>query len=285
MKPAIRFLPSADHSLWEDGTSKDDGLPIRNSGIWIDKKHKPLVYYSEIFNQAMKDKPSWEHRIYLELFAGPGRCFVRETRAEVPGSPLQALETNYTKFIFVEMSKYAAEALAERIAGHPKAPNIEIWCGDCNQAIENIEFPPHSLTLAFIDPTRIGQAPFRLIATLATKARSDILANIPIGTDIKRNLHNYVKETGTDAALTHYLGTNEWKKLPSNSPSNFSKGFLKLYEKQLNSVGYGFVGNLQQVVTPSNVPLYYLLFASKHQLGEKFWNETLKRVNEPELEL
>jgi hypothetical protein len=49
-------------------------------------------------------------------------------------------------------------------------------------------------------------------------------------------------------------------------------------------LGYNFVGNLQQVTTPGNVPLYYLFFASKHKLGEKFWNDTLKRVNaQPEL--
>jgi hypothetical protein len=57
---------------------------------------------------------------------------------------------------------------------------------------------------------------------------------------------------------------------------------LDLYEKQLRRLGY-FVGDMKQVTTPGNVPLYYLFFASKHQLGEKFWNDTLKRVNEPEL--
>lgn len=282
MKPPIQFLASADSSPWKDGISKSDGLPIRDSGVWIEKKHKPLVYYSEIFNQAMKKKP-WDQRIYFELFAGPGRCFVRETKEEQPGSPLQVLETNFTKFIFVEMNKAAAEALAARIGQHPKASKVEIWCGDCAEAIEQIVIPPKSLAFTFIDPTRIGHAPFKLITTLVSKARSDILLNIPTGTDIKRNLHNYFDQTGPDAALTQYLGTEEWNKLPTNSPSNFCRGFLELYETQLRRLGYDFVGNLKQVTTPGNVPLYYLFFASKDQLGEKFWNETLKRVNEPEL--
>src|SRR5258708_17154660 len=163
MKPRIRLHSSADVSPWQDGVSKLDCLPIRDSGIWIDKKHKPLIYYSEIFNQAMKDKP-WSERIYLELFAGPGRCFVRETKDEKPGSPLQVLEANYTKFIFVEMSKDAAEALSARIEGHQNASKVEIWCGDCLEAIEKIIIPPHSLTFTFIDPTRIGHAPFKLIS-------------------------------------------------------------------------------------------------------------------------
>lgn len=285
MKPSVKLLASADNSLWEDGISKDDKLPVRDSGVWIDQKHNPLVYFSEIFNQAMKDKP-WDGRVYFELFSGPGRCFVRETKKEQAGSPLRVLETNFTKFIFVEMNRAGAGALATRIEGHPNASKVEIWCGDCAEAIEKVAISSKSLAFTFIDPTRIGHAPFKLIRTLESKARSDILLNIPIGTDIKRNLHNYLTQTGPDAALTQYLGSEEWRKLPTNTPSNFCRGFLELYEAQLRRLGYIFVGNLQQVTTPGNVPLYYLFFASKDKLGKKFWNETLKRVNaQPELPL
>lgn len=284
MKPAIHYLSSADNSAWKDGVSGTDGLPTRESGVWIEKKHKPLVYYSGIFNQAMESK-RWDERIYLELFAGPGRCFVRETKKEELGSPLQVLETNFTKFIFVEMNKSAAEALATRIAGHTNASKVEIWCGDCVEAIEKVVIPPRSLTFTFIDPTRIGHAPFKLISTLATKARSDILINIPTGTDIKRNLHNYLTRSDPEAPLTKYLGSDEWKELPTNSPSNFCRGFLDLYKRQLGKLHYEFVGDLEQVTTSGNVPLYYLFFASKHKLGKKFWDETLTRVNDPELPL
>jgi three-Cys-motif partner protein len=159
-----------------------------------------LVYYSEIFNQAMKDKP-WNERIYFELFAGPGRCFVRETEKEQPGSPLQVLDANFTKYIFVEMNKEGAMALATRIGKHPNASKVEIWCGDCAEAIEKIVIPPRSLTFTFIDPTRIGHAPFKLITTLVSKARSDILLNIPTGTDIKRNWRTYLNQTGSDEAI------------------------------------------------------------------------------------
>ena len=282
MKPPIHYLDSVDRSLWSDGFSSDDKMPFRQSGVWIEKKHKPLVYYSEIFNQAMKDKP-WDERIYFELFAGPGRCFVRETKKEELGSPLRVLETNFTKFIFVEINEAAAQALATRIEGHRNAAKVEIWCGDCVEAIEKIQIPPRSLTFTFIDPTRIGHCPFNLIKALAAKTRSDILINIPTGTDIKRNLHTYRAQSGANAQLTRYLDSEEWTKIPANTPANFCRGFLGLYETQLQRLGYKFVGKLQQVTTPKNVPLYCLFFASKHPLGEKFWNDTLKRVNEPEL--
>ena len=112
---------------------------------------------------------------------------------------------------------------------------------------------------------------------------SDLLINIPVGTDIKRNMHNYIRHTDAAAPLTAYLGCDSWKGLQMNSPANFCRGLIQIYQSQLHKLGYTFVGNIQQVTTPRNLPLYYLLFASKHQLGEKFWNETLRRVNAPEL--
>src|SRR5467141_1783079 len=128
----------------------------------------------------MKDK-EWDERIYFELFAGPGRCFVRETRVEDLGSPLKVMETNFTRYIFVEMNQAAARALAARVENRPDANDVEIWCADCADALEEMQIPARSLTFTFIDPTRIGHAPFKLISTLCSKARSDLLINIPVG--------------------------------------------------------------------------------------------------------
>ena len=106
---------------------------------------------------------------------------------------------------------------------------------------------------------------------------------MPAGHDIKRNIHNYIQHTDDQAPLTLYLGCDQWKALPSNKPAAFCRGLFEIYRRQLSKLGYNFVGHYQRVTTAKNVPLYYLLFASKQQLGEKFWNETLRRVNEPEL--
>ncbi len=231
----------------------------------------------------MKDQVWLHHRLYLELFAGPGKCLIRESNQEDLGSPLKVLEKNFTDFIFVEINEAAARALSQRIRGHQKAGQVDIWCGDCAEAIRQITIPNESLALTFVDPTRIGHAPFTLIETLSRRARSDLLINIPIGTDIKRNMHNYVRHTDADAPLTVYLGRDSWRQLPTNSPAKFCRGLIQIYQSQLRQLGYTSFGNIQQVTTPKNLPLYYLLFASKHKLGEKFWNETLRRINVPEL--
>ena len=80
--------------------SSIDGLLVRDSGSWIHRKYFFLKRYMYIFTQGMKTK--WHHLTYIDLFAGPGRCLIRDTNSEVDGSPLIALGYEFSKYIFVE---------------------------------------------------------------------------------------------------------------------------------------------------------------------------------------
>lgn len=278
MKPAIRYLPSADHSAWKDSLSKVDGLPIRDSGAWIDTKHKLLTYYGHLFATGMKN--SWQSRVYLELFSGPGRCLIRNTGREDLGSPLKIIEHEFTKFIFTEMSVVAAKALAQRLEPFPNSRNTEIWCGDCADAIKQIQIPARSLTLAFIDPTGIGHAPFSLIQTLHRKTRCDLLINIQHGMGIKMNIHQYTPDADEESALTKFLGNDSWKSLPRHNAREFFRGVLSLYKEQLHQLGFKreCIGQEVLVTNDHNTPLYLLLFASKHPKGKEFWTKAMKGV-------
>jgi|SRR5438105_325969 len=124
MSVQFHSLPSADQSRWKEGFSTTDGLPIRDSGSWIETKHKLLTYYANLFATGMKNK--WASRVYLELFSGPGRCLIRKSRKEDLGSPLKVIDHEFTKFIFTEKSLPAAEALAKRLEPHENARLAEI---------------------------------------------------------------------------------------------------------------------------------------------------------------
>src|SRR5262245_30267195 len=143
MKAPIHYLVSSDKSAWT-GDYASDGLPARPSGPWIDKKHRLLTYYANLFATGMKNL--WQSRVYLELFSGPGKCFVRNTRTEGDGSPLKVIQHEFNKFIFTEMSAPAAEALATRLEGFENSKHAEIWCGDCREAIDHLKIPTGSLT-------------------------------------------------------------------------------------------------------------------------------------------
>ncbi len=50
--------------------SSIDGLPVRDSGPWIQRKYFFLKRYMDIFTRGMKAK--WQGRLsYIDLFAGP----------------------------------------------------------------------------------------------------------------------------------------------------------------------------------------------------------------------
>jgi len=283
VKVKFNSLASANTSPWKDGLSSTDGLPVRDSGPWIDTKHRLLAYYAEMFATGMKFK--WQSRVYLELFSGPGRCAIRDTGKEELGSPLKVIGHEFTKFIFTEMSVPAAEALATRLEPFGNASLAEIWCGDCAEAIHEIRIPANSLTFAFIDPTGIGHAPFSLIEALHRKTRCDLLINIQHGMGIKMNIHQYKPDAHEQSALTKFLGNDSWKQLSRHSPRDFFRAVLDLYKQQLDRLGFSFIGREVLISNQQGTGLYLLLYASKHPLGQKFWEEARKRVLHPEFDL
>jgi three-Cys-motif partner protein len=277
MKAAFHVLASADKTPWKESVAHD-GLPIRDSGAWIETKHKLLAYYAHLFATGMKYR--WKSRVYLELFSGPGRCLIRKTSKEDLGSPLKVIEHEFTKFIFTEMKLPLAEALAQRLEPFANAANTEIWCGDCADAIQKIQIPEGALTLAFIDPTGIGHAPFSLIETLHRKTRCDLLINIQHGMGIKMNIHQYTPDADEESALTKFLGNDSWKQIPRHNPREFFRGVLELYKNQLNKLGFkkDCIGREVLITNDNNTPLYLLLYASKHPKGKEFWDKAMKGV-------
>jgi hypothetical protein len=61
-----------------------DGLATRLTGEWIRRKHHYLDRYCAITALGMKN--AFSERIFLDVMAGPGRCKIKDTAEEVPGS-------------------------------------------------------------------------------------------------------------------------------------------------------------------------------------------------------
>jgi hypothetical protein len=65
--------------------AESDGLIARASGGGAREKVYYLERYLEIFSVGMKAR--WGGRLYyLDLFAGPGKCRIRDTGEEIDGS-------------------------------------------------------------------------------------------------------------------------------------------------------------------------------------------------------
>lgn len=254
--------------------STRDGLSVRPSGAWIDKKHFYLRRYMDILTKGMGRK--WE-LTYIDLFAGPGRCLIESTGVEKDGSPLLSLDYGFSKYVFVEANPVDLDALKTRCKNSPKHPNIDFILGDCNRIVEKIT--PSGLSLAFIDPTGIDVS-FETVRKLTHGRRVDILMNIQLGMDIKRNFERYKKQ-GDGSDLGVFLGGNvPWSDIKT------ARDAIDLYRQRIKGLGYGAVEFKDVTVRNSqSVPMYFLFFASKDPRGLDFWRKITTKDEAGQYEL
>jgi three-Cys-motif partner protein len=249
----------------------DDGLPARDVGGWEDRKSYYVDRYAHLFAQGMKKK--WDRRAYVELFAGPGRCWNRETGQFTDGSPIRSLSAPFTDYVFVDRDREAAAALNERARRLGHSPLV--IQDDCNAAIDQViaAIPPQALTLAFVDPTN-WQVQFETVRKLATARRVDLLFTF---------MHGSMKrvEKSDPAALTTFFGTPAWKKRLGGASWEVLDGLASLYNEQLAPLGYQASYSRREIVkVGKNVPLYALILFSRHQRGVEFWEKTLSGPTE-----
>lgn len=244
-----------------------DGLPLRCVGGWSKAKHYYLRRYIYAFTTGMRLK--WHGQLYyIDLFTGPGKCRVRETEEEIDGSPLLALNGPFpfAGYFFVEIDREILDILSERCKSHRLYKRIHFLEGDCNEKIDEIisQIPLRSLSLAFVDPTGL-HFKFSTLQKLATR-KVDLIVTFPEGMAINRNIKKFLEEES--CPLDEVMGDRGWRQFKTG------KGILKDYRKKLQSLGYEEVKLGDEIVIRSitkKLPLYCLLFASKHLLGYEFW--------------
>jgi spore photoproduct lyase len=256
-----------------------DGLDIRCVGKWAKNKYYYIGNYLNIFTTAMRKK--WQ-LYYIDLFAGCGKCKVRETEEEIDGSALIALNLNYpfNKYIFVDLNQDALSSLKKRTKDSPLGDRIDFKIGDCNEKVLEIlgEIPQQgTLCLAVIDPTGL-QIKFETIRKLTEGRRVDLIITFPEGMAIKRNIDQFLKQE--ESLLDSFMGDRKWRdlynaELTTSSLEDRKRRFIDLYREKLKEIDYREIKSGEEILIRSSqkrLPLYYLLFASKHQLGHQFWS-------------
>ena len=270
--------------------AEDDGLPMRDAGPWAAEKLDYLRRYIDVFETSMRRK--WTERNYVDLLAGPGKNRVRDTGKILLGSPLLALAVPYpfTGYYFVDCESSSTETLSKRLANIAQPEQVHIITGDCNVVVDGIvarlrRTEEHSLNLAFLDPEGL-EVHWATVAKLATVRRMDLIINYPEGS-LNRAMRKSSEQTG-ETAVDRFFGSRAWRSIHADWQSGQSRAkhrqLIDLYRRQLQDSGYGEVresGELSSEPlvrnTQRNVPLYRLLFASKHPLGETFWRKVTGR--------
>jgi three-Cys-motif partner protein len=262
---------------------KDDGLPTRIVGHWSEKKLFFWNRYIEITTSAMVGHPKWQAGlIYIDLFAGPGICTLRDSKIRIPGSPIIAATAPkpFDNIILCEKDPTLADACQSRISKTHAKNFCIVLKGDCNLLIKEVVklIPERALTLAFIDPTGLD-ARFETIDTLSQSGRVDLLILFADAYDVVRNVDLYRQQS--DSKLDQVLGPKSnwqemWDTLENRCRGNIRRKFADIYKKQLKKhLGYIKFGDV--TIKNGNTPLYTLIYASKHERGLDFWNKIANR--------
>lgn len=259
----------------ESNLIASDGHLAIEFGYWALDKLSHLEKYCTIFNTATYKQ--WKNRVYIDLFSGPGICRIKGLKREFNGSPLLALNcaTPFTHYYFNDINPEYIEALKKRTQS--SGYNIEYINKDCNLAVDEIltKIPRYSICFAYIDPYYL-EIKFDTITKLTVNRAVDLLITFQIGM-AKRNIFQ------PNFEMKQFFPPNvDWKFFPNEvitSNRINSRRVLDAYESGLIDIGYPRQNIIDDILerTRTNIPLYYLIFASKHKLGKQLYSGVISR--------
>jgi three-Cys-motif partner protein len=270
---------------------ENDGLPMRPSGPWVAEKLFFLERYLHMFSITMSGK-SWCAVNYIDLFAGSGKCRVRDDGKIHLGSPLLALTAPrpFTNYFFADADAGSIEVLKERCRGSRFFDRIRYYVGDSNVKVRKVvdlikqvnaesrdsEWP--SLNLAFLDPDGL-ELRWETVAALA-EVRTDLIIHYS-QMGITRNAPICVDQSG-ETVLDRFFGGGDWRDIYRSTQS--LGRLLEYYMSKLRQLGYKEVRRADEIwraplirSAEKKAPLYRLLFASRSPLGHKFWRQVTSK--------
>jgi len=263
----------------------DDGLMTPEVGGWAETKYRLLALYDELFSTGMKNK--WDHRVYVDLYAGGGYSRIQGTSRFLKGSPIIALTVTYPfdKYIFCEGREDLLGALKARVQRIAPQANVAYIPGNCAAEIETIceEIPKGSstnkvLSLCLVDPFDFGLK-FETLRKLSTFFM-DFVVLLAIGMDANRNYEHYVD--GDSTKIDEALGNREWRKrwkAIGIRRRDFRPFLAGEFCRSMESLGYlkKPLDRMKLVRSvEKNLPLYYLALFSRSETAFKFWDDVLK---------
>jgi three-Cys-motif partner protein len=263
----------------------DDGLPTNDIGPWAEEKYQYVGMYAQLFSTGMKNK--WPHRIYLDLFSGPGYSRVRETNRVVLGSPMIALSLpdRFDSYVFADENTESLDALRTRVSRLGLDVTPTYIPGDANarigRVLDVISKTPSKSTLSFcfLDPYKLN-IHFETVRRIAEGRSVDFLILLALYIDANRNVASYVAKGNRTVDL--FLGDPNWRQRWVSAEQNgdtIVEFLANEYSSKMSAIGYlpMGIGDMVKIRTrDKRLPLYFLAFFSRHNTGLKFWDEVRK---------
>lgn len=244
------------------------------------KKYRILKKYLAVCKR-FSDK--YRNFVYIDTHGGSGKVLNVEKDNLEDGSPLIARKINPDfPCHIIEINPNRYKVLEKSVKN---LPNIAIMKGDCNKEIDKIlkKIPKWKFTFCFIDPdglieedTKCHELSWGTVEKIAQK-RTEILLTFQL--EAITRLIGYIYKFSDPTAkkfegiLNDFFGNDKWKRTGTDR-----KKLLKLYfSERLGK--YEYKGAI--LIKADHIPLYYLVFATKHRVGAKIMRDIMKEEWRP----
>lgn len=258
-----------------------DGQPARVAPTWTEEKLMILEAYLDAFATACKPAGGWYG---LDLFAGNGLNWSATREREINGSPLIALEAGKpeaTEVIVAERHTGAYKTLDSRLAKY--GDRARPFPGDANKIVGSMldRVRKRAPAFAFLDPEG-SELEWPTVKAIADHKRNhsnkiEQLILLPTDMGFIRLIPDYPEK------VTRMYGHDRWKEILTKrqagklSPEGARTEYVKLYAAGLEELGYETVLD-RQIKKQNGQPMYFLIFATDHDAGERIMDHCFDQV-------
>jgi three-Cys-motif partner protein len=265
---------------------------MREWQYWTRNKLEILAGYLPAFNTAAKDRSP--ERLYIDLMAGQPTNRDKVTGEEFDGSARLALSASppFTRLAFCEMPD-KAQALREDLRARFPGRRFRIYPGDCNVTIDQVlsDLAPWrwAPTFVFADQqaAEIHWSALDKVASFKSGPRKAELWILMSPAMITKGV------AGTNAAafarrVDALYGTSNWRRIQEArdgaliSAEIYRDEMVNLLRWRLEHVlNYQLTARIPMRM-PSGMPIYDMLFATDHPLGDKIMTHLYRKAAERE---
>jgi three-Cys-motif partner protein len=259
-----------------------DGHSARDAASWTEEKLMILDAYLNSFAKACRTAGGW---YALDLFAGTGLNWSTTRDREINGSALIALEARAPEAIKVAVAESHAgafKALVHRTGRY--GDRVESFNEDANKIVAAMLglIPRRAPAFAFLDPEG-SELEWPTVEAIAEHKRghspNKIEQLILFPTDM-----GFVRLAPDHPELvTRIYGHDGWKDIYARRESGQisaedARGeYVRMYAEGFKRLGYATVLD-RQIKKSNGQPMYFLIFATDNDAGERIMDWVFDRV-------
>lgn len=164
---------------------------------------------------------------------------------------------------------------------------MDLKQGDCNMRVREVlaQLSRRTLGLAFLDPQGF-EVSFSTLQALSQRA-VDVIFLFPSGIGIRRNLRAFVNQN--DSPMDRLWGSREWRKtlaarvaagarVKPEEAVGLDESWVVAFRKRIAQLGFVCQDSSDPCITNNrHVPMYHLLFFSKHPAALQIW-QGIKKI-------